>query len=732
MNVAALRRLIVALLLANAAAAGIVWACGPFLVDVATVTAVDPPDREAFEQGAIGVVRPRFRRALLALAYRTLNGQPPLSVETSSAQFSDGQTPDDSVWRELRDRVLGVAPASTSRTPRVREYVTPINCMQDAIDTAVHTFEQRQATYGANSPQLREWVRAQDAVFANCEQEPLSLPAPAPATADALTKADRAYQTAAAYFYAMQYEEAARRFRAIADDATSPWRPYGRYLSARAHIRMQTMSEFTAAKPPATALADAEKELLATIDDPIAAPVHDSARGLLTFVRIRLRPNDELRRISTSIATDRAVACCPIRDFTYLLDRTVGDTIDYAYGSAPPDARDAHDMVDWILALQGTGDEARERAVSQWQRTQSLPWLVAALSQVHGEHPAADALLAAAARVAASSTGFASVSFYRVRLLIALGRTDAARAVLAALPDRASDDTTVETINLYRAERLMVARTFDDMLRASVRISLQQVTKEPASLAIFDDDAGQIFDRHLPIDRLVAAAQSTLLPDRLRARVASAAFTRAAMLGRHDQALAVAPILRALAPDLAADLDRYVSERTADGRHRAFVLLLLRTPGLTSDVRGLDDSYSIDYVEPRRTFDNWLPVWWCTAPQVSIGHTPSELLRTLYPSGAVAAPAFLTAEEQAATERERTAIARLGNATNYLAKGAIQWAQQRPSDPAAAEALSRIVNGWRRACRDERDADLARQAFETLHRQFPDSDWAKQTKYWYR
>ena len=90
---------------------------------------------------------------------------------------------------------------------------------------------------------MREWVRAQDAVFANCQGDPLVLPDPAPPSADPLARADRAYQTAAAYFYATRYDEAAKRFQAIAADTTSPWRPYGRYLAARALIRSGTIPE---------------------------------------------------------------------------------------------------------------------------------------------------------------------------------------------------------------------------------------------------------------------------------------------------------------------------------------------------------------------------------------------------------------------------------------------------------------------------------------------------------
>ena len=97
--------------------------------------------------------------------------------------------------------------------------------------------------------------------------------------------------------------------------------------------------------------------------------------------------------------------------------------------------RDTHDLVDWILALQGDGIGARDRAIARWQETRTEPWLIAALWQLQSAHPSADALLLAGAAVPATSPAHPTVAFLRARLLIALGRLDEARTVLAALPD---------------------------------------------------------------------------------------------------------------------------------------------------------------------------------------------------------------------------------------------------------------------------------------------------------
>lgn len=383
--------------------------------------------------------------------------------------------------------------------------------------------------------------------------------------------------------------------------------------------------------------------------------------------------------------------------------------------------------------MQGSGPEARDRAIARWRDNRSVPWLVAALTHLRGPHDAASALLDAAAAVPPSSPAFATVAFLRVRLLIGLGRQDAARALLATLPDAVAPGVSAETINLYRAERLMVASTLDELLTAAPRQSLWAIAWLPANQS-FDEDAAVTLADRFPLDRLIESGLSTALPSRLRVRLAIAGFTRAVLLNRHDSARRIAPVLRTVAPGLKADVDRYLQETTPAAQQRAAVLLILRTPGMTTAVRGLDDSVSVDFMEPRRRFESYAATWWCgrvdTTP--ARGTAASELIHALYPNHTIPYPAFITKEARVTVERELAAIDATGHAARFLATAALTWARERPADPDAAEALARIVFAWPRACRDQSDAELSRRSFQALHRQFPTSEWAKRTKYWHR
>ena len=253
---------------------------------------------------------------------------------------------------------------------------------------------------------------------------------------------------------------------------------------------------------------------------------------------------------------------------------------------------------------------------------------------------------------------------------------------------------------------------------------------------VFDEDAATILAEQFPLTRLVDAALSRRLPPRLRLRVAMAALTRALVLRRDEAGARLVPVLRGLAPVLAPDLDRYQRAASTDDRYRAGVVFLLNTPGATVDIRGAEDDQWFDVVEPAREFDHvFRRNWWCERQgffHLPTSTNPSRVLELLYPGG-VKPPAFLTAAERATAERERRAILAGGLPRTVLARAAIRIAKEHPDDPAAPDALARVVDGWRWTCgEDNTTPPLPQQAFAALHRLFPTSEAAQRTKVWYR
>jgi hypothetical protein len=736
-------------------------ACGPFLVDLEPVLARAPADKPRFALGELGVVRPAFDQRYLIQAYRTLSGRPPVREPRLAAAPASRSGPGDpqpspiEQWADMSSRILRTPnppgyelySSQSRRVPGDDSYQTFWNCTDAAFDHAVRTLRARIDRFGPVSPEVGEWTRAQAAVFANCHDGPLVLPKPAANTDDALIRADRAYQAAAAYFYAVEYGEAERRFRAIAADPTSPWRPYGRYLAARANIRLATLGAKDG-PPRRAAFATAEQDLRAVLADAGATPLHRSARGLIDFLGARFHPVERLHELSNILSTSPAPGKQDFVDYRFVLGRLSDG------GTAAPARAEIvrnDDLTDWLLTLGGARDQALARALERWNEGKSPQWLVAALWELQARHPAADAVLDAARRVDRRSAAFPTVAFLRVRLLAALGREGEAREILASLPERSERGFGAEAVNLLKAERLMLAETFDQFLanaprtivttwtNSEDRIPNGRVVLKPRSHdePVLDEDASIAFTERLPLDRLVEASLSNAMPGRLRLRVAMAAWTRAILLQREDAAARLVPVLRELAPALRDDLDRYARAGTAEDRQRAGVLLWLKTPGAGVAVRHLDDDYSFEVVDPGREFDHvFRRNWGCgfkdMADPGKQGRGASEVVRMLYAEGRVPYPAFVTAAEQGAVGRELRAIAAAGPARSYLALEAIRWAEAKPDDPAAAEALAQAVEGWRWGCGDDEKSEIARRAFTTLHRRFPHSDAAKRTPYWYR
>ena len=733
-------------------AATVAWllACGPFLVDLKPVQTIAPAHLDSYARGELGVVRPRFARRFLVEAYRRMNGRPAISMTVKSptgpAAIPAGAPIDG--WEKARESVPNVPPAPrVEPLRRLPDYQWFDNCLDDAFVAAASTLKARGERYGLSGPQVRDWLRAQDAVFSNCAGEQLVLPEPAAASADPLARADRAYQTAAAYFYAMQFDEAGNRFRAIADDAASPWRGYGRYLAARSAIRAATVPD----RPAAGGFAAAEADLRAVLQDPAARALHESARGLLDFIATRARPVERVRTLSATGAESSSVGRQQLRDYQWLMDRLLGDTTTFPFASI--EAREAltkgDDFASWIIAMQGTGDDAVEHTLGEWRRVKSIPWLVAAHWKVPPSHAEVTSVLRAAADVSRDSPAGPTLAFLRVRLLARAGRVDDARALLATLPAKATAGFPPETVNLLNAERFMLATTLDELVRSAARLSVVDTYDEPEHpvlgetpvgkrlkplTPVFDGDAGAVFSLRLPLSRLIEAAQSPALADaRLRLRLATVAFTRVILLQRFDEAVRLVPVLRRHGPALAKDLDAFERAAAPDARHRAGIAVLLRTPGLHAHVQGIEDDAWFMRGEAARTFDHvFRRNWWCAFDQGDAADAiPSEATELLFGSSEVPAPSFLTAADRAAAARERTALAALGPGPNYLADEAVKWARARPQDPEAAEMLALAVEGTRWGCTDARTTAASRRAFQTLHRLFPKTEWARRTKYWY-
>jgi hypothetical protein len=683
---------------------------------------------EAAAKGQWEVLQPGFTRRSLILAYRYMSGPRLGDAEREAlAAAASGVLalgPDPQIWLDARAKTPNAAPASYVNAYRSQAggYGCYTNCLDDAFRTAAITLRARQAQFGIDSPAVAEWVRAQDMVFQNCSGTAEVLPPAAAPDLPPLIRADRDYQIAAAHFYAAHFEAAEQAFREIARDKTSPWHTNAPYLAARCIVRRATVG---AASPDPAHLERAEVEIRKVLGDASLREVHESARRLLAYVLIRLRPEESLITVSRALMRP-----WPNADLTQSLT-------DYCYLVGRSDFAERDDLADWLLTFRGQRVASLEHAYQKWRANSSLPWLVAAIATTpSGDAGAAD-LLSAAANVKPDSPAYPTVAFHSVRLLADSGHEDEARDRLDTLLLKDSAHLTASARNLFLAERMKLARNLDEFLRDAPRFSIgtaydgdleppgPKFVPEP----FFDADSALILNEKLPLRVLVEAAASPRLPPRLRREVALASWTRAILLEDSPTAGKLVPTVVALEPLLKSDLSRYLAANNPEDRGFAAAFATLRNPGLNPAVRpNLLREMSVDS-RGDLTADNW----WCRLgqnPEGPLHDNPPLLL--VYPKRRIESVAFLDAASQQQAAKEWDRLSSLPPAASLLGAQAIAYSRAHPDDPRVPEALYRVVRATRYGCTDDSTGKFSKEAFDLLHARYPKSPWTEKTPYWFR
>ena len=90
---------------------------------------------------------------------------------------------------------------------------------------------------------------------------------------------------------------------------------------------------------------------------------------------------------------------------------------------------------------------------------------------------------------------------------------------------------------------------------------------------------------------------------------------------------------------------------------------------------------------------------------------------------------FLTAAQKAAGQVEVQKL-RAWIRSEYLVAQVLAWAKRAPGDPRVPEAYIWPC-GPHATRRTAKTTQFSKQAFQLLHKQYPQSPWTKQTKYWY-
>ena len=697
--------------------------CGPFLPEAQFVFRLGPVDELPYYQGKLGIVQPTYRRRNLIVAYRYFSGvpltkeeiagPPPPAPQAEPQQYGFDRSPTDGEWLMARSAVPGIQPAKIPvayrKVPGGNGWSTYQDCLGDAFVIAAATLQQRSAKWGASSAEVAEWVRGQDAVFQNCS-EGVHLPAELKSGSNALLIADRRYQIAAAELYAEKFADAERDFKAIADDAASPWHDRAPYLVARTLIRKATLAG------DKQAMQAAERQLRAILNDPARKAVQPAVRGMIEFVDGQLDPEGRMAELGAALVKSGGDPRFDhdVTDFTALWDKS---------GHGPASRCD---LADWITAFQSPGNSGH--TLERWRQTKNAAWLVAALEVAAVNHTAAEELIAAARALKPDHPAYATAVHYGLQVET-LRSVDAARewVDLALASSQPSD-----AHNSFLARRQLLARDWSEFLRYAPREPVAADVDLPdAPLGSgwgvptgadpqFAADSADLLNQTIPLTRWVDGAQNALLPRNLQLEVAQAGWVRAIVLGRQVEARTLASRLAELNPELAAALRNYMAQTDPAAAQFAAVFLMLRDPGFDLKVReGWPRTTKIDKIDDFR--DNWWSWEQGNQDESKPVATKPERAKNFLP------PAELAQGEKEANDLRATAEV----APDYLCRQTLAWARQHPQDPRVPEALHLAVRATRFGNTGPKTTDFSKAAFQLLHTQYSKSVWAPETPFWY-
>jgi hypothetical protein len=733
--------------------------CGPFF-NAAVFTREHGPDRplKDFAGGKIGVVLPDWYDAYRIVAYRYLESKPLSAAEQQALldHFDADRRidPPEQFTRALADWTSARAQYAHEPAPNPPQEYRPSdyafnaipNCLAPAFITAVETLKDRASRFGPKSPEIEEWIRGQDGVFSNCGRGN-NVPPELPAAANPLLRADRAYQIAAAHFYAggaKDYEEALKDFQSIAADKASPWHDIAAYLVARTLIRQASATAEANKTYNLAVLAQAETQLEAILKDPELQSVHADAASLLGLVNYRLHPQQRFSELGKLLAEGGTGA------------HFGQDLVDYTW-LAPGSASAAHDdLSDWLSA-----GSSPDGAMAKWRATRSMPWLVAVFWQLQPGDTAFAEVMAAAAKVPPTSEAYPTVAYYRARLARESGDAGLARQILKGALAQAAN-LPVSSLHLFQDEQMQVAADFDAFASHLWQnpIELDDEARDitpclksdsPGCGPQFSPAAATLLNTRTSAEVFARVALSPKLPAKLRRRMAPAAWARAALLDQQGVAIRVASAAGEAEPALKDYIQQYLQAKTHDERQFAAVFAILHFPGLRPYV---DGPY------PRLTafqqIDNTRDNWWCgdvggDVMEVNFAKQWRDNEKMPYaflhpgtgasavsvstdggPTGPklplVGYPAFFNAADKKRAAAEWRELFALGSASRYLPRVVLDWGKKHPDDPRVPEALYLAIRAMRYGSSNE----LSHDAFAMLHEKYPQSEWAKKSPFWYK
>ncbi len=757
-------------------------ACGPFTLSpvFSLQTHADFPLLE-FTKGKTGIVPSSFGEKSLFVFYRQLNNLPLTAGEQKQvvsamenqifyrSVISETSEPENLQSEGLPDYFDQWAAARAKITNEKRDVETEkritndynyfSNCLPDAFNNATKTLETRIAKYGINE-NVKEWLKGQDTVFAGCEGAK-TAPEPSGENFPEWLRKDREYQIAAAQFYNGDFAGARENFEKIAADGNSVWKTTAKFVAARTLIRQASFVNSSGDEAAKTQAENSKKDLLQQaveklqniLADNSMSDYHKSAYRLLGLVKYRLIPAERQKELAEILTRpeENLNIYNDLTDYNWLLDHTAnqaeekGSEIDrqeaekagkdYNYDYQIklrdlPDQISGNDLTDWLFTYQAA--DGFQHSFDKWKETGKLQWLVAAISKADKKSPRLSEIFSTADKIQPQDAAFSTVRYHQIRVLLEIGKRVEAKRKLDEVIANNFDKLPLSTQNKFLAQRMTLAVNLDDFLKFAQRkpviftwddtdreegtsLKDDEYLKAWEKRTMFDEDSTVFFNEKMPLSVLRQAALSPQIPPHLKKFLVIAVWTRAFILGNQAIEREFTPLMSVCVKEFSPQFSKYVAAANLSDREAAALITILRYPVIQPFVPvgfGRENSVPTEIDSNRGN-------WWCVD-----GENQTEKSLQIFTE-------VLTTAQITTAERERNQLVSTRNSATFLTRRAVEFALKNPQNRETPEILHLAVRSTRYGCTDENTIKLSKQAFNILHKRYPNSTWTKQTPYYF-
>jgi hypothetical protein len=695
-------------------------------------------DLPHYAAGQLGVVPGSYWRVYQFLAYRAASGQALSATELQSLDIQgwkigaiqnvveDSEDANDpaNTWLEARKKI---ASASTIQLEVTKydevNYYGHLNCTDDALRRASKTLLERLQTHGQRWAQV--WLSNQDAVFVNCglttnvragKPKPVSpMPAALPADAPLWLRQDHAYQTAAALFYAGQFETARQQFLAIAKDTISPWQSWGGYLATRCLLRKATLEHDDASSRSTETAQEQEKKWrdqleMARNELAAQASTFPPAQRLLGWVDARIRPQERLDELALTLQSGPLPSNAP---------RLLGDYL-LIWDANEPSLQAKEPLTQWIAAMQAQPNlrnEAFALARQHWKEHGQTHWLMPLVMHARKGELTADETRAIAA-VPPSAAAYVHLQYHLARLEVANGQLAEADQRITGLLQNSSH--SVATRNRLLGIKMVTDASREGFFKAAARAPAEPevpgpITDEapaaanrtatPVALTTDTDYLHHLY-QHFSVEELLKArpftrqVQSPQFPETV--------WTRAILLGNYTAADSITPDVMQGRETTHYLYRRYLEASGPIAKRDAATIILANAPELNP----------------------FGGAWGCgPSKEPAMPIAEGDTLYTAWPR-------FISKEARVQAQKELQTFRALPKRSSYLGPLLLDYAQRNPNDAEVPKALHYFIASTRMECpyygdKPQATKNYSQLAFMWLKKRYPNNEWAVRTKYYY-